>query len=66
MAKQRTGERQRSNNPAGRPAELGPTHLVLAQFPIELHKQLKAEAKRQKRSVSEVLREAAEQWLKRQ
>jgi len=50
----------------GRPTVLGPTHLVLAKFPVDLHDRLKAHADRQERSVSEVLREAAEQWLKRQ
>lgn len=49
----------------GRPTVLGPTHLVLAKFPIELHEQLKSAAEKQERSVSDVLREAAEEWLSR-
>ena len=67
MAKPREGEprRSKSRNPMGRPSVLGALHVVIAKFPVDLHERLKAEADKQERSVSDVLREAAEQWLSR-
>lgn len=67
MAKSRSGvpRRSKSRNPMGRPTVLGPTHLVLAKFPVDLHERLKARAEKLGRNVSDVLREAAEQWLER-